>query len=161
VAQFIGWWRMAKRKAPTHIVAVSGLITNPQGEILLVRSPKRGWEMPGGQVEEGESLITALQREVQEESGVVADIGALVGVYSNVGIPSKVIFGFLGTWTWGDLTPSDESPEVEWVARDKVLGRIKNPAIYDRMSDMLNFEGKVTYRAYTTDPYQVSSVQLI
>jgi 8-oxo-dGTP diphosphatase len=152
---------MPKRNSPKHMVAVSGLITNPEGKILMVRSPKRGWEMPGGQVEEGETLIAALQREVQEESGVVADIGALVGVYSNVGMPAKVIFGFLGTWTWGDLTPSDETPEVEWVAHDKVLQRIKNPAIYDRMSDMLNFAGKVTYRAYTTDPYQVSSVQLI
>jgi 8-oxo-dGTP diphosphatase len=152
---------MSKRSQPKHVVAVSGLITNPQGKILLVRSPKRGWEMPGGQVEEGESLIAALQREVQEESGVVADTGVLVGVYSNTNLPSKVIFGFLGTWNWGDLTPSDESPEVEWVARDKVLQRIKNPAIYDRMSDMLNFAGKVTYRVYTTDPYQVLSVQLV
>jgi 8-oxo-dGTP diphosphatase len=146
---------------PKHIVAVSGLITNARDEVLLVLSPKRGWEMPGGQVEEGEALIDALQREIREESGVTAAIGALVGVYSSVTIPSKVIFGFLGTWIAGELTPSHESPEVEWVARDKVLERVTHPAIYDRMKDMLDFSGKVTYRVYTINPYAVSSVRFV
>lgn len=63
---------------PQHIVAVSGLISHPDGKILLIRGPRRGWEFPGGQVEEGENLIEALQREIQEESGVTASIGALV-----------------------------------------------------------------------------------
>ncbi|MCY3721243.1 MAG: NUDIX hydrolase [Candidatus Poribacteria bacterium] len=65
---------------PQHIVAVSGLISHPDGKILLIRGPRRGWEFPGGQVEEGENLIEALQREIQEESGVTASIGALVVV---------------------------------------------------------------------------------
>jgi 8-oxo-dGTP diphosphatase len=33
-------------------------------EILLIKGPKRGWEMPGGQVEIGESIITGAIREV-------------------------------------------------------------------------------------------------
>jgi 8-oxo-dGTP diphosphatase len=146
---------------PKHIVAVSVLITNSKGEILMVRSPKRGWEMPGGQVEEGESLIEALQREILEESGAVTEIGALVGVYSNIKPPPKVIFAFLGTWLSGELITSSESLEVEWVARDEVVPRITHPAIYDRLSDMLNFTGKVTYRVYTTDPYHLLSVQFV
>ena len=60
---------------PKHIVAVSGLISHPSGKVLLIRGPRRGWEFPGGQVEEGENLIEALQREVQEETGVTASIG--------------------------------------------------------------------------------------
>ena len=39
---------------PKHIVAVSGLISHPNGKILLIRGPRRGWEFPGGQVEEGQ-----------------------------------------------------------------------------------------------------------
>ncbi len=46
---------------PRHIVAVAGLISNDNGEILLVRSPRRGWEFPGGQVEEGEWISGELQ----------------------------------------------------------------------------------------------------
>ena len=102
---------------PKHIVAVSGLISHPNGKILLIRGPRRGWEFPGGQVEEGENLIEALQREIQEESGVTASIGSLVGIYSNIKSPSKVAFGFLGDYVCGDLTISEESLETEWISR--------------------------------------------
>ena len=140
---------------PKHIVAVSGLISHSDGKILLIRSPRRGWEFPGGQVEEGENLIEALRREIQEEAGVTASIGALVGVYSNIKSPTKLMFGFLGDYVCGELRTSDESLETEWVPRDSVLQRISNPAIYDRMKDMLGFSERVVYRVYTNDPYQV------
>ncbi len=140
---------------PKHIVAVSGLISHPNGKILLIRSPRRGWEFPGGQVEEGENLIEALQREIQEETGITALIGQLVGVYSNIKSPTKLMFGFLGDHIRGELTTSDESLETEWVARHSALQRVSHPAIYDRMKDMLDFSGRVTYRVYTNDPYQV------
>ena len=140
---------------PKHIVAVSGLISHSDGKILLIRSPRRGWEFPGGQVEEGENLIEALRREIQEESGVTASIGALVGVYSNIKSPTKLMFGFLGDYLSGELRTSDESLETEWVPRDSVLQRISNSAIYDRMKDMLGFSGRVVYRVYTNNPYQV------
>lgn len=140
---------------PKHIIAVSGLISHPNGKVLLIRSPRRGWEFPGGQVEEGENLIEALQREIQEEAGVTTSIGALVGVYSNIKSPTKLMFGFWGDYVSGELRTSDESLETEWVARDSVLQRISNPAIYDRMKDMLDFSGRVIYRVYTNNPYQV------
>ena len=140
---------------PKHIVAVSGLISHPNGKILLIRSPRRGWEFPGGQVEEGENLIEAFQREIREESGITASIGPLVGVYSNIKAPTKLAFGFLGDYVCGKLATSAESLETEWVARHLALQRVSNPIIYDRMKDMLDFSGRVVYRVYTTDPYQV------
>ena len=140
---------------PKHIVAVSGLISHPNGKVLLIRGPRRGWEFPGGQVEEGENLIEALQREIQEEAGVTASIESLVGVYSNIKSPTKLMFGFLGDYVGGALSTSDESLETEWVARDSALQCISHPAIYDRMKDMLDFSGRVIYRVYTNDPYQI------
>ncbi len=50
---------------PMHIVAVSGLFSNANGQVLLVKTDRRGWECPGGQVEDGEDLVAALQREVR------------------------------------------------------------------------------------------------
>ncbi|MEQ8674667.1 MAG: NUDIX hydrolase [Aggregatilineales bacterium] len=140
---------------PTHIVAVSALITNMEGDVLMIRSPRRGWEPPGGQVEVGETLIEALIREIQEETGITAEISDLVGVYSNLKAPSKVIFGFLGEYVDGDLTPSHESPEVVWMSPDDVLQRVTHPAVKMRLEDALEFVGQVVYRAYTPDPFTV------
>ena len=56
---------------PMHTVAVGGFVTNVKNEVLLVKSPCRGWKFPGGVVETGESLTQALIREIQEESGLL------------------------------------------------------------------------------------------
>lgn len=140
---------------PTHIVAVSGLISHQDGNILLIKSPRRGWEFPGGQVEEGENIIDALIREVQEETGINASIGSLVGIYSNIKSPTKVMFGFLGDYISGELETSDESLETIWISRQSALQHITNPAVSDRMKDMVDFSGRVIYRVYTTNPYQI------
>ncbi len=148
---------------PTHIVAACALISNTQGEILLVNHPRRGWEVPGGQIEEGESLLEGLQREIYEETGTTAEIGALTEVYSNVKAPTKVIFAFLGTYVSGELTTSPESTEVGWFPRADVLAKVTHPALNDRIADMLNFPSnrEVVYRVYTNDPYVQISVQSI
>ena len=143
---------------PMHIVAACALISNAAGELLLINSPNRGWEVPGGQVEVGESLIEGVRREIREEAGVSVEIGLLTGVYSNIKAPTKVIFVFLGSYISGDLTTSAESSEVTWIKRDQVLARITHAAIHDRISDALSFKGQVFYRVYTTDPYVPISV---
>ena len=101
---------------PKHIVAVAGLVTDARGRVLMIRSPRRDWEFPGEQVEEGESLTDALRREVLEETGVIVSVGALVGVYSNLK-SHIVMFDFLCGFLRGELTPSAERPEVAWVER--------------------------------------------
>lgn len=62
---------------PIHIV--SAVITNPKGEVLLVR--KRGTStfiQPGGKIEPGEALLQALARELDEELGVRLHAGSAV-----------------------------------------------------------------------------------
>jgi ADP-ribose pyrophosphatase YjhB (NUDIX family) len=55
-----------RRDDPRHIVGVAGVVRDDTGRVLLVRTGRRGWEQPGGQVELGEDLKTALQREIRE-----------------------------------------------------------------------------------------------
>ena len=133
---------------PQHIVAVGGLVTGADGRVLMIRSPRRGWEFPGGQVEEGEDLVAALKREVLEETGINVDVGALAGVYSNLK-SHIVMFDFLCRSVGGEPTRSAESLAVEWVASEEAMARVVRPAIRDRLRDMLEFDGRVVYRAYT------------
>ncbi len=56
--------------------------------VLLTRRsvpPFHGlWIMPGGKIEHGEGIITALHREVQEEVGIAIRIVGLIDVYEHV-----------------------------------------------------------------------------
>ena len=99
-------------KIPRQIVAVAGLVGNSQDEILLVRHPRRGWEIPGGQVEEGENLVHALKREVKEEAGVDIGVGELAGIYTKISSPALLILCSVCEYVYGKLKPSSESPEV-------------------------------------------------
>ena len=156
---------------PTHIVSVCGLIENDEGKILLVKNPVRGWEIPGGQVEVGETITEALKREVKEESGIDVEIGNLALVNSNIGtgvqydgvspIATIVSFGFTAKALSGELTTSEESLEVCWLERGEVLDLIREEFIADRVKCMLNYNGKVTYGVFSRNPYILHELQYI
>ncbi len=63
-------------------LTVSGIIFNPQNEILLCRSHK--WDdkyiIPGGHVEYGEPLEEALKREIREETSLDIHSIKLLGI---------------------------------------------------------------------------------
>ena len=108
--------------------------------------------IPGGQAEEGETVTQALQREILEETGVTAEVKTLTGIYSNIkNHPPILMLDFLCDWVSGDLLTSSESQKVEWVAREEAASRIWRGSIRQRMIDMINFNGQVTYRAYGID----------
>lgn len=156
---------------PTHIVSVGGLIENYEGKILMIKNPDRGWEIPGGQVEVGETLTDALKREIKEESGIDIEIGNLTAVHSNIGIgvqydgvspiPTIVSFEFTGKAVAGKLTVSEESLEVCWADKEKVLDIIDEDFTRDKVRCMLNFNGRVTYGIFSRNPYILYGEQYI
>lgn len=139
---------------PRHIVAAGAFVERGQ-DVLLVQTSLRGWETPGGQVEVGETLVDAVEREVNEEAGVAVTVGALIGVYSNIKPPTKVIFLFRADWQSGEPTAGDECVDAAWVNRDAALDLVSEGPDRDRIRDGLEFDGKVRYRVYTNRPYIV------
>lgn len=66
------------------VVGIAAAATLPDGRWLLIRRADTGtWALPGGTLEWGETLRTALPRELEEEAGVTeCELGDVVGVYS-------------------------------------------------------------------------------
>ena len=129
-------------------------------QVLLVRTERRGWEFPGGQIEEGESLLDGVVREVLEEANIKAIADRLVGVYSNLSA-SRVIFDFLGSWISGEAKVGDETIDVSWVKKREAREVIEHPGYSRRLQQLLEFDGRVLYQSYTSDPFTVRAEQLV
>ncbi|AOP49065.1 methyltransferase, FxLD system [Streptomyces lydicus] len=63
------------RPEPQSVVGVCAVVTDGSGRVLLGRSTRGMWELPGGRVEAGETFEAAAVRELAEETGLTADIG--------------------------------------------------------------------------------------
>ena len=68
-------------EAPSRPVVAVGLVARDRaGRLLLVERgnpPHKGrWSLPGGRVEEGETIAVAAARELAEETGLEAAVGA-------------------------------------------------------------------------------------
>ena len=111
---------------PSHPqLAVSAAIFR-DGNILLVRrarSPGKGfYSLPGGRVEFGESLHTALHREVDEETALRVEIAGLAGwrevLPATSGGGHYLIMSFAARWSAGEPRLNDELDDFKWLAPD-------------------------------------------
>ena len=73
------------QKSRVVTLGVQAIVISADNQVLLVRhSYRSGWHFPGGGVERNETMLSALSRELFEESGVVATATPkLQGIYSH------------------------------------------------------------------------------
>jgi len=106
-------------------LAVSAAIVR-DGHVLVVqraRAPAKDlFTLPGGVVECGETLVEAVTREVQEETGLAIEPVALAGYREHVVRASDgrverhfVILAFAARWTAGEPSLSEELAQARWV----------------------------------------------
>ena len=116
----------ASHAQPSHPqLAVSAAIFRDD-KILLVRrarSPAKGfYSLPGGRVEFGETLHTALHREVDEETALKIEIIGLAGwreaVPGTTGGGHYLIMSFAARWISGEPVLNDELDDFRWLAPD-------------------------------------------
>ena len=63
-----------KEKTGNNRFCVRVVLTNDEGKICVIKSEKYGYtQIPGGGIDEGESIIDALRRETREETGFLID----------------------------------------------------------------------------------------
>jgi 8-oxo-dGTP pyrophosphatase MutT (NUDIX family) len=102
-------------------VAVSqAVILSEQRVLLAVRRDLRGWELPGGHVQAGESSEDALIREVREETGLDIAVERRVGEYVRTGFRPYTASVYTCRITGGALRPSVETPVVRWFESDEL-----------------------------------------
>ncbi|MBN1868586.1 NUDIX hydrolase [Candidatus Sumerlaeota bacterium] len=63
-------------------LGVNAVIVRDGKVLLIYRTDIPVWELPGGAVDDNESLLDAVKREVAEETGLAIEVKRLTGVYS-------------------------------------------------------------------------------
>ena len=81
------------------------------GSVLFVEHPDRGWEIPGGHLEQGETAEEALMRELKEETGLSGQLNSWNYDYYPNGWVGHVIV--------------DEGPQRSWSVKDKNVQCVK------------------------------------
>jgi ADP-ribose pyrophosphatase YjhB (NUDIX family) len=134
----------AAPKANRIVPAVSVVITDEHGRLLLIRRTDNGhWAIPGGGMEPGESVRQAAVREVREETGIDCEVTGLVGVYSDPGhvaayddgeVRQEFSVCLTARLLGGTPTTSPESSEVRFVDPAELPGYDMHPSIRLRVS---------------------------
>lgn len=70
---------VSKEKPDSNLCTAAFCVTSHHGALLLIQNRKRGWEIPGGHIDEGEETEQALIREVMEETGAVIENPQMFG----------------------------------------------------------------------------------
>ncbi|MFZ3264888.1 MAG: NUDIX hydrolase [Terriglobales bacterium] len=117
-----------KREYPEYPLIGVGAVIVADGRALLIRrgqAPLLGeWSLPGGVLECGETLREAAIREAREETGLVVEVGEMLGVYERI-IRSDdgrvryhyVLIDFLCRAVAGELKAASDAAEVGWFSR--------------------------------------------
>ena len=124
-------------------VGVKALIVDTDDRVLLLqvntanfkKDKTPHWDIPGGRIQEGQTALDTLQREVEEETGITKIVSAeyLAGVISNIEIPvsDELTVGLiLVVYTvtipeQSTVVLSDEHTAYEWVSRAEAAERLK------------------------------------
>jgi 8-oxo-dGTP diphosphatase len=115
------------REYPERPIVGVGAVVLDGDRVLLVRrgnEPLKGeWSLPGGAVEVGETLETAVAREVLEETGLEVEVGPMIDVLDRIRVDPDgrvryhfVLIDYLCRPTGGTLCCATDAADATWAA---------------------------------------------
>ena len=127
------------REIVRHPGAVCVIPVTDEGEVIMVRQFRYAFEevlleVPAGKLEPGEDPLSAALRELEEESGVVAENVEYIGeLYTTVAIFDEKIHMYLATGlTYKNAHPDDgEFLEIEKIPLSVLVEKVMNGEIKD------------------------------
>ncbi len=103
------------------ILVVAGILR--RGDRILICQRRRSdayglqWEFPGGKVEEGEGLQSALRRELEEELAIQAEVGVEVFRLRHRYPDRYVEVAFFATTSYQGEVRNQVFEAIEWASR--------------------------------------------
>jgi 8-oxo-dGTP pyrophosphatase MutT (NUDIX family) len=122
--------------------AVAVVLVDDQDRVLLVQRhrfvvDRWGWELPGGDVDEGEEPSAAAARELEDQTGYRAGhLEHLVTFQpmAEVADSERVVFAGRDARQMGDPVSPDSAARVEWVSLGSVPGLIAAGEVWNAAS---------------------------
>ncbi len=124
------------RQYPRYAIAAVGSVVIRNGRILLIKRgypPRAGkWAIPGGTIEAGEDIAEAAKRELEEETGLIAEPLGILWVYNAVvrDDAGRVQYHFVivdilfdSSTIRGEPRPGGDAVDVAWVPLEEVVKR--------------------------------------
>ena len=116
--------------------SVAGVIFKDQfSEVLLIkRMDVPVWVLPGGGIEEGESLVDALTREMLEETGFHVSVKRKVGEFHPKNKLTQLTHVYECTILHGSAMTGDETADIQFFSLNS-LPKLMPPPYHEWISD--------------------------
>lgn len=136
----------------TFVITVKAVVLNAEGKVLILKRPqheKSGsgkYDLPGGSIEQGEDIKTALNREIKEETGLEAEIGPVIHAFDFEETEQKEIAGkatgkgvrFLAFYKNGEVNlDGKEHASFEWLEIDEAIKKFADKGFEKDKRDSL------------------------
>ena len=91
-----------------------------ENKVLMINRTKswKGWAFPGGHLENGESIIGCVKREIFEETGIVLEnpiFKGITNIYNTVSHKRHIIYNFVCNKYTGTVKTYCDEGKIQWI----------------------------------------------